>query len=175
MKTIICSFISALFVIIFSITSHCLAADPTEITAPDYVTINILANFYEPVEFDHQLHVDYASCVECHHHTTGIPPSNPHCLNCHDEKARTNDISCSSCHPVNPFTKEAEKPTEQKAKFHIDVPSLKASYHLSCLNCHKAIGAGPIECADCHELTDSGQSFFKTNAGGTHNEKESTL
>ena len=172
MKTIICFFISALTVTVIITTSHCLAADSAKTTIPDQVTIKRLSTFYEPVEFDHQLHVDYASCVECHHHTTGVVPSNPLCLGCHDGKTRTNDISCSNCHAADPFFTEKDRPYQPKTKFHIDIPGLKAAYHLSCLNCHTAIGAGPTECADCHELTDSGQSFFKTNAGTKPNEKQ---
>jgi hypothetical protein len=37
-------------------------------SAPETVEIDALSRYYEPVEFDHQLHVDVAEdCSVCHH------------------------------------------------------------------------------------------------------------
>ena len=162
MKTVSCSLISLLFITTFPITVTCQAAGLPVIAAPETVSIDRLANLFGPVQFDHQLHADYASCVECHHHTTGQTPSNPLCLNCHDNHTRTSNVSCSFCHSTSPYTEENEQTATPKVKFHIDIPDLKAAYHLSCLNCHQAIGAGPTECLDCHQLTDTGKLFYKT-------------
>lgn len=139
----------------------CQAATNWEVEAPEQLVLDRLGKLYGPVHFDHQLHADYAACVECHHHTTGAPPSDPHCLNCHDGTQEFSDVSCSSCHAADPYA-ETDRKSTPEVRYHLDIPGLKGAYHLSCLGCHQAVGAGPTECADCHQLTPEGEAFYRT-------------
>jgi len=117
-------------------------ADP-----PVEVQIEILSERYEPVLFDHELHDGYASCVECHHHTTADPPSDPNCLPCHREGAELAEVGCSDCHLVDRYA--ARDDGDDMPAYHNDTPGLIGAYHLNCISCHRAID-GPVGCEDCH-------------------------
>lgn len=97
------------------------------------------------VLFDHKTHsasTGYGtSCYDCHHH----PPE--------DEAALK---SCGTCHPVEPEEgavpesclecHDAEDVEETEVVKRVD------AYHTQCIDCHKAVGAGPIDCSACHVL-----------------------
>ena len=138
------------------------------------IVINSIASLYSPVVFNHALHVRYASCVECHHHTTGQEPSDPYCLPCHRGESELTDISCSSCH-YEVARRELQKASSPKeAIYHFNVPTLKGAYHLNCISCHEVIGTGPVTCKECHLLTDKGNIFYRTDlaSGNIRSEQE---
>lgn len=114
------------------------------------VVLDELANLYQEVEFDHALHDSYASCVECHHHLTGEPSSNPACVSCHREGTTARPLGCRACHPANRYADAAQPLQVREAGYHIDTPGLIGAYHLRCVNCHLSITAGPTGCAGCH-------------------------
>lgn len=112
---------------------------------PYRVSIGTLSKQYEPCLFNHRRHVaslsanieqnslaqafhngDKATCTACHHRSpaSATPPS---CSSCHSEK-------------VDPKTP--------------DRPTLKAAYHLQCMDCHRAMNvARPAntDCKTCHK------------------------
>ncbi|WP_028585997.1 cytochrome c3 family protein [Desulfogranum mediterraneum] len=137
--------------------------------APESVEIESLAELYQPVSFDHALHVEMADCVECHHHTTGQQPVDPNCLRCHAQSTETESISCEACHSAKRFYPEDLKERNQPELYHIDKPGLKGAYHLNCLGCHQQQG-GPTGCQDCHALTKRGEQLFKVSIVPAENE-----
>jgi len=131
--------------------------------APEAVTIDVMSNLYEPVEFDHAMHVDYASCQECHHHTTGDIVADPNCARCHHNHDENDVVGCSECHVAERFHEEYLKTLEDPKLYHIDKPGLKGAYHLNCVGCH-IITSGPTGCVDCHTMTEAGEKMFNTGA-----------
>lgn len=130
---------------------------------PDKVSIESLQNLYSPVTFGHAEHiVRERDCAVCHHHTNGAPAANERCIGCHRGGHEVKSMGCKSCHEKEPFSADL---VNQKFKnnliFHQDKPGLKASYHLSCLGCHKKKG-GPVACTDCHALTDAGNELYRS-------------
>ncbi len=124
---------------------------------PDEVELDALADLYEPVIFDHAMHVEVAEdCSTCHHHTTGTEPVNSYCLKCHQGEEDMDTVACQDCHsgPAN-STKDAGP----EFVYHDDQPNLKAAYHLNCLGCHREVG-GPVGCEDCHAKTEAGDKFY---------------
>lgn len=125
---------------------------------PEEVALDALADLYEPVIFDHGLHVEVAEdCSVCHHHTTGTEPVNSYCLKCHAGSEEGAVVACQDCHRGPGW----QNPTEQQLEFafHDDQPNLKGAYHLSCLGCHREVG-GPVGCEDCHAKTEAGEKFY---------------
>jgi hypothetical protein len=99
--------------------------------------------------------------VECHHHTTGLAPSDPYCLNCHPGQKPARTASCSSCHSSTPYSNErGQQPVE---RFHTDILGAKGAYHISCISCHEVTSSGPTECEGCHEMSEKGREFYRTN------------
>ncbi len=131
--------------------------------APDEVTIDSIAEFYQPVAFNHAMHTDITSgdCTVCHHHTTGSPPKEKPCINCHNGGKEADTVSCRECHLAKPFEAAAvqEQQKDVDRYYHIDKPGLKVAYHLNCLGCHQATG-GPVGCQDCHIRTEAGDKLF---------------
>jgi len=119
---------------------------------PERVVIDTLAARYEPVYFDHALHDSYASCVECHHHVTGEPPSDPFCLPCHSDARQQEAVGCASCHLADRYAPDLSSPGGEESFFHNDVPGLIGAYHLNCISCHRVIGTGPVGCESCHAV-----------------------
>jgi hypothetical protein len=82
---------------------------------------------YEPVRFMHAKHAAVAKdCAECHHYR----PTDPNAL----ETTR-----CSACHQ------------ESFKQDHADRIGLKAAYHIQCMECHKNMNKGPVDCLGCHQ------------------------
>ena len=131
---------------------------------PQRLTIGTTNGLFLPVQFDHQLHAGYCSCVECHHHTTGLKPSNPYCLDCHQGQEPSSEVSCRSCHRSTPWANEDRKNLPER--FHTDIPGAKGAYHISCINCHEATSSGPTACEGCHGLTEKGRDFYRVNHTG---------
>ncbi|WP_020676592.1 cytochrome c3 family protein [Geopsychrobacter electrodiphilus] len=128
--------------------------------APDTIVIDILSKYYEPVEFNHQLHVDIAEdCSVCHHHTTGTGTVNPYCAKCHAQKQEMATVACVDCHAAETFSSEAIHRQSQMDLFHIDVNGLKGAYHQNCRGCHQEKD-GPTGCQTCHIRTLAGDEFY---------------
>ena len=129
---------------------------------PDEVEIDFLVNLYEPVVFDHAMHVDATeSCAVCHHHTTGTGVSDQYCAKCHNGKEEMDTVSCQGCHSADPVSAENLHNPQPDYFYHDDKPSLKAAYHLNCVGCHQGVG-GPVGCEDCHAKTEAGDKFYRS-------------
>lgn len=135
--------------------------------APESVEISDLSDLYEPVSFDHAMHLDVADCAACHHHTTGQPPAEEGCLRCHANSEESDSISCSECHTAKRFYPEDLKERDADV-YHIDKPGLKGAYHLNCVGCHRE-NDGPIGCEDCHAMTAKGKQRFKVSITPSEN------
>lgn len=128
--------------------------------APEAVTIDVLAEYYAPVEFDHQMHVDLAEdCSVCHHHTTGTGTLDPYCGRCHKDYQEQAQVACQDCHLVNPFSADAINRMSAENRYHVDVYGLKGAYHRNCIDCHREMD-GPTGCQDCHPRTEKGDEFY---------------
>lgn len=138
-----------------------LAAAGMASEGPDTVELDSLANYYEPVTFDHAMHSEVAgSCADCHHHTTGDAPTNPTCARCHEAGSEASAIACRDCHSANPFSAENLKTIDDNPQlYHTGKPGLKGALHQKCMGCHQEMGA-PTGCQDCHVRTDAGDAFF---------------
>lgn len=133
-------------------------------TGPDIVVLESLAKYYEPVNFDHAMHVEMTEqkCSICHHHTTGQAPENERCMKCHEGGREADSMACSECHAEKRFDAAyLANMAANKNLFHVDKPGLKGAYHQNCMGCHKEIGA-PIDCQGCHARTDAGDAFFSS-------------
>lgn len=129
----------------------CRAAPPIHAAeAPDTIVLDHLSRIYEEVVFDHEMHDGYAACVECHHHLTGAPPSNPACTACHKQGTTGSPVGCRDCHPARRTVGQPEDNKRVAIHHHIDIPGLSGAYHLRCVRCHLSITAGPTGCQGCH-------------------------
>lgn len=132
---------------------------------PDTVELDSLVQYYEPVEFDHVMHVDMLgdnSCAYCHHHTVGTPLVDETCMRCHANGGETDSAMCRDCHPANRFSAEYLAEIEKDIHlFHEDKPGLKGAFHQKCMGCHEEMDAA-IGCEDCHARTDAGEKLYHT-------------
>lgn len=131
--------------------------------APESVTIDSMSNLYGPVEFNHLMHTEYASCQECHHQTTGEIVADPNCARCHHSHDENDIVSCSECHEADRYNPTYLKKLEDPELYHFDRPGLKGAYHLKCVSCHE-ITSGPTGCQECHTMTEAGEKMFNTGA-----------
>ena len=139
-----------------------LAAQSWAADGPGTVELSSLANHYSAVTFDHAMHTGVASCAECHHHTTGLAPTDPNCARCHEAGAKAKSVACKDCHSDKPFSAENLKKVQENSKlYHKDRLGLKGAYHRRCLGCHTDMG-GPTGCQDCHTRSDKGDAFFNS-------------
>ena len=125
---------------------------------PDFIELDALVSIYEPVAFDHIMHVEVASCATCHHHTTGEPAEDENCLRCHKESGEADEITCAGCHPANRGRAENVRALMDADLYHNDTAGLKRAYHLKCLVCHKENDV-PSGCEDCHPKKDDGDNL----------------
>ena len=89
---------------------------------PETGTINVLSQKYVPVTFPHQSHAEMSGdCVTCHHRSPA-----------------GETLACPACHSIKPALKKD------------DVPSLKAAYHLQCMECHRQQDVELARCTFCH-------------------------
>jgi hypothetical protein len=97
------------------------------------------------VLFDHKTHyapTGYAvSCYDCHHH----PPE--------DEMALR---ACGDCHTL-PENRELAVETciechDEDIMDYVDMLKRADAFHVQCVDCHNAVGAGPVDCNSCHVL-----------------------
>jgi len=158
MYTIIITFCGLMLTIMAGITSQAWGE-----ALPDRISIESLQELYSPVTFEHARHiVREKDCAICHHHTNGAPAASERCIRCHLGGHEGKSMACRDCHEKEPFSSAV---VNQKFKngqqFHQDKPGLKASYHLSCIGCHKKRG-GPQSCTGCHGLTGKGEAFYRS-------------
>jgi len=144
--------------------------------SPEALTIDTLADLYQGVEFDHQMHVDLAQdCSACHHHTTGTGTIDLYCARCHDSMEEQATVACQDCHLADPFSAAAIQAKGETNHFHVDIYGLKGAYHRNCMGCHEQMD-GPTGCQDCHARTEAGDAFYHSGkfaplaAGATHEE-----
>lgn len=132
---------------------------------PDQVTIDLMSEYYEAVEFDHEMHTELGEdCSACHHHTTGTGSTDDRCVRCHAESGEVATVGCSDCHVTDPFSADQiNKEAADVYQYHIDKPGLKAAYHWNCIGCHTEMD-GPTECQDCHARTAEGDAFYHADA-----------
>jgi len=132
--------------------------------APESVTIDALAKYYEPVEFDHEMHVDVSEdCSVCHHHTTGTGTTDIYCSKCHSDYKELVQVACQDCHSAEPFSAEEINRQSQQDLFHVDMNGLVGAYHQNCLGCHQDVD-GPTGCEDCHARTEAGDEFYHSGS-----------
>ncbi len=146
-----------------------------QLDAPETVTIDTLAELYQPVEFSHKRHVLLARCKDCHHHTTGQQDMDANCVRCHANSPESTTVACSDCHTPKKFYPQHVTAMDNPNLYHIDKPGLKGAYHLNCVGCHERKN-GPTGCEGCHAMTDKGKAFFdvqKKTAAGTTKEQHS--
>ena len=136
--------------VLFFIPLHNTSAED----APAIIELDVLGNIYEPVVFDHDMHMYMTSCATCHHHIIGLAAEDEKCLRCHKESSTADDLTCAGCHAVYPGNAEKVRASKEKEMFHIDPPGLKRAYHLKCLGCHKEMDL-PSGCEDCHPKKDA--------------------
>lgn len=130
---------------------------------PDTVLLDSIAQYYEPVEFDHAMHVgliDSNECAICHHHTLGTPVIDPLCLRCHGASKESDSVACRDCHPAKRFSATYLASLEEDVNlFHVEKPGLQGAIHQCCMGCHEKNDA-PTGCQDCHARTDEGEKFY---------------
>jgi hypothetical protein len=132
---------------------------------PDQVSIDLMAKYFDPVEFDHEMHTELGEdCSACHHHTAGTGTVDDRCVRCHADSGEAATVSCRDCHVVDPFSAvHINRKAADVYQFHIDTPGLKAAYHWNCIGCHEKMD-GPTGCQDCHARTPEGDAFYHKDA-----------
>lgn len=129
----------------------------------DVMVLDVMAQYYDPVEFDHSMHVDLLgddNCAVCHHHTVGTPLMDENCMRCHADSSDADSAACRGCHPVKRFSAEYLEEIEQNINlYHVDKPGLMGAFHQQCLGCHVEMGAAS-DCQGCHTRTGAGDKFF---------------
>ena len=134
---------------------------------PESITLESLQELYEPVNFDHAMHMDSYDCSSCHHHTLGDEPTNPICIRCHLHPTPSTEVNCATCHLKTTVSKPQQPDsTSPTPVYHIDILKLKGAYHLLCVNCHQK-EAGPTECLECQDFTAAGRKRFQVNTADT--------
>ena len=122
--------------------------------APEEVKLDVLSNIYDPVVFDHAMHMYMTSCAACHHHTTGLPSEDVKCVRCHATNVQHDEVACTGCHAAGNGRAGQLKETTAGDLFHTETTGLKRAYHLQCLGCHREMEAAS-GCEDCHPKKES--------------------
>jgi len=139
------------------------------IPLPEIVVLNPVQNLYTEVLFDHEMHQDGYECSLCHHLSEQQDlDSATNCELCHNRDTKNPILvstprSCGECHHKDntSYNDQGKKDRLPKTlwRFHLDTPSLRAAYHLQCLDCHRQDG-GPVGCTECHSLSQKGRQLF---------------
>lgn len=153
----------AIWAVLVLLFFTCLCVRTASADGPDTVELGSIAQYYEPVEFDHAMHVeliDENECAICHHHTLGTPVVDPICIRCHASSGETDFVACRDCHPAKRFSAEYLAKLEEDINlFHVEKPGLQGALHQNCMGCHEENDA-PTGCEDCHVRTEEGDKFF---------------
>lgn len=138
-------FASLIIGALLAATSHL----PSASQAPAVIELDNLGDIYEPVIFDHVMHMDVASCATCHHHTNDMPAEDEKCVQCHSGSCSSCAVACKDCHSVCPGCADKVETSQETPLYHIDTAGLSRAYHIMCLGCHQEMGAAS-GCEDCH-------------------------
>jgi hypothetical protein len=150
----LCSPCLYLTLMVFSLAAgSSMAAEP-----PDLVEFSARQKLYQPVFFDHAMHLEIYSCNICHHHSTGDGPAQASCARCHENSPGATEVACSSCHLAE-WAAPLQAESGAVVRYHIDIPLLKGALHLQCVGCHQA-ESGPTGCQECHPFTAEGRALF---------------
>lgn len=126
-------------VVLFIVGVLCYAAFPTN--PPENPVRIQYRSATGNVLFQHTAHNRYGinDCFECHHHPG-------------DDNAGL--ISCNECHPAElgraPDPEVCNECHDEEYFEDTEMVSVTEAAHAQCKNCHAGIGAGPLECAECH-------------------------
>jgi len=144
---------------------------------PETVILDNMTQYYEPVEFDHIMHVELLgeeSCATCHHHTVGTQLVDENCLRCHAESSETDSSACRDCHSVKRFSADYLAEMEKNIHlYHVDKPGLKGAFHQRCLGCHQKMEVA-ADCQVCHARTEAGDKFFFSGKYAPNSDKVSS-
>lgn len=131
-----------LAVILLGIGIVCYAAFPVK--APEEPFRIMYKSTAGKVLFTHYKHADdtgYALiCRDCHHR--------------YENDSKSTPKACNACHPAknnksfSPDLTSHELKTMEEQKVYKRVDAL----HAQCIDCHKEIGFGPVECVSCHVM-----------------------
>lgn len=102
----------------------------------DSPLVNTFEDLYGPVRFMHSKHATTlkGNCALCHH----ASPKGANAAGPNEGDRLSETVACRSCHQ-EPFNPE-----------HPDRIGLKAAYHQQCMDCHKTMHQGPLDCVGCH-------------------------
>ena len=102
----------------------------------DSPLVNTFGDLYGPVRFMHTKHASrlQGNCALCHH----ASPKGANAAGPNEGDRLSETLACRSCH------QEAFDPA------HPDRMGLKAAYHQQCMDCHKQMNQGPVDCTGCH-------------------------
>ncbi len=155
-----CALLAIVAGVLLLSNGSCLAIDQSD--APETVTIDVLSELYDPVEFNHAGHIEMVECSDCHHHTVGTVSKRWNCIKCHNNPLAGDTVSCSDCHPQDRFSSQYLATLDDPELFHKEKPGLKGAFHLNCVGCHREMD-GPTGCEECHKMSLAGEKRF--NAG----------
>lgn len=153
----------AMFGVLILMLFTCLGVGKSNGEGPESVELGSIAQYYEPVVFNHEMHVgliEENECAICHHHTLGTPVLDPNCLRCHANSGEADSVACRDCHPAKRFDAAYIALLEEDNQlYHVEKPGLQGAFHQGCLECHKKNDA-PTGCQDCHVRTEEGDKFY---------------
>ena len=143
---------------------HSNAQEQEAAEGPATIILDSLAEFYDPVEFDHGMHIEYLDndCALCHHHTIGTPGTGTqNCKVCHKYEPEAEIVACRGCHLTEAYSVQGLQYIEEEKKlFHKGKPSLKGAYHQFCISCHEEVD-GPYSCDGCQMINEKGEQLFR--------------
>jgi hypothetical protein len=130
-----------------------------EKSLPTVVELGSISRQYEPVTFNHEMHVTAAggaaNCSACHHQHPSI--KNLSCKDCHAINSAEYQravihtfLPCRSCHDAYNISNPG-------------VPNLQVAYHRTCFKCHWGMGNIGIDPKGCTEIchTRKSEIMFK--------------
>jgi hypothetical protein len=137
-----------------------------EKTLPTVVVLGSISRQYEPVTFNHEMHVTAAggaaNCAACHHQHPSI--KNLSCKECHAinsaeyERAVIHTfLPCRSCHGIYDISNPG-------------MPDLKVAYHRTCFKCHWGMGNVGMDPKGCTEMCHAGKTE-KTGLSRPHTQQ----
>lgn len=113
---------------------------------PDQPVRHVFKGLAGKVLFDHKTHASETgygvACKDCHHHPADKDSANLSCRKCHMSEANNGNAQPELC-------KDCHDPSEYEG---FEMMKKTDALHSQCIECHKQIGAGPLECSACHAM-----------------------